>query len=65
MLQMRLSFGMHGTELDRPSGMIRERVRSIWSLKRRGEIVVFIAYRAEARGACRVLHLERVEDLGL
>ena len=44
--------------------MIRERVRSIWSLKRRGEIVMFIAYRAEERGRCRVLHIERVEDLG-
>jgi hypothetical protein len=44
--------------------MIRERLRSIWSLKRRREIVMFIAYRAELRGRCRVLHIERVEDLG-
>jgi hypothetical protein len=44
--------------------MIRERIRTIWSLKRRGEVVMFIAYRAEERGRCRVLHIERVEDLG-
>jgi hypothetical protein len=44
--------------------MIRERVRSIWSLKRHAETVVWFAYRAEQRGRCRVLWIERVEDLG-
>jgi hypothetical protein len=44
--------------------MIRERVRSIWSLKRRGEMVVWFAYRAEDRGRCRIFSIERLEDLG-
>jgi hypothetical protein len=44
--------------------MIRERLRSIWSLKRRRETVVWFAYSVEQRGRCRVLWIERVEDLG-
>jgi hypothetical protein len=64
MLQMEVLCGTRRTMFGPPSGMIRERVRSIWSLKRRGEIVMFIAYRAEERGECRVLYIERVEDLG-
>jgi hypothetical protein len=43
-------------------GMIRERLASIWSLRRRCELPVRIYYRVRLRGRCRVLHLECVEE---
>ncbi|HTS78166.1 MAG TPA: hypothetical protein VMG40_18275 [Bryobacteraceae bacterium] len=42
--------------------MLRERLLSIWSLRRESETVLWVTYRAEARGRCRVLQIVRMED---
>lgn len=44
--------------------MTRERLTTIWSLSRHGEVPVRIYYRVSGTGGCRILSLERVEELG-
>lgn len=43
--------------------MTRERLTSIWSLLRRGEIPVRIYYTVRRSGHCRIYRLQRLEEL--
>jgi hypothetical protein len=43
------------------SGMIRERMTTIWSLKQRDELPIRVYYSVLESGRCRVLRLERIE----
>jgi hypothetical protein len=42
---------------------IRQRLISIWSLGRRGEVTVRIYYRVRRAKGCRVFELIRVEEM--
>jgi hypothetical protein len=45
------------------SGMLRERLTSIWSLYRRAEKTLRIGYRVQTLGRCRVFTVQWIEEV--